>query len=65
MLQSLVEAESTFHSLLRNGIETYVDPLESVVSSTIHSMLFYNLREVAINRPRETRLNHVSKYIAL
>ncbi|CAI8044788.1 hypothetical protein GBAR_LOCUS24807 [Geodia barretti] len=46
VLQSLVEAESTFHSLLRNGIETYVDPLESVVSSTIHSTLFYNLREL-------------------
>lgn len=43
----MVEAESTFHSLLQNGIETYLDPLQPVVSHTIHSTLFYNLKEVS------------------
>ena len=48
MLHSLVEAESTFHAMMQNGIETYLDPLQSVVSDTIHSTLFYNLKEVYI-----------------
>ena len=48
VLQSLMEAESTFHSVLQNGIETYLDPLQSVVSETIHTTVFCNLKEVRL-----------------
>lgn len=48
VLQSLMETESTFHSVLQNGIETYMEPLRSVLSGPIHSKLFYNLKEVRV-----------------
>jgi hypothetical protein len=57
VLQSLVEAESTFHSVLQNGIETYLEPLRSVVSETIHSTLFFNLKELfEVSRQIELQL---------
>ena len=49
VLQSLMETESTFHSVLQNGIETYLEPLRSVLSGSIHSKLFYNLKEVRVH----------------
>jgi hypothetical protein len=46
VLQSLVEAESTFHSVLQNGIETYLEPLRTVISESVHATLFCNLKEL-------------------
>lgn len=50
-----MEAESTFCSVLQNGIETYLEPLRSVVSESIHTTLFCNLKEVRVQAMQNIR----------
>ena len=45
-MNNLLNAESAFCEELAVGIETYVDPLRSILSETIHTAMFLGLTEV-------------------
>ena len=45
-MNKLLDAESAFCEELAVGVETYVDPLRSILSESIHTTMFLGLAEV-------------------
>ena len=45
-MNKLLDAESAFCEELAVGVETYVDPLRSILSESIHTTMFLGLTEV-------------------
>lgn len=45
-MNSLLKAETVFCEAMTVGVETYVDPLQSVLSESVHTSMFLGLKEV-------------------
>ncbi len=45
-MNNLLNAESAFYEELAVGVETYIDPLRSILPDSIHTTMFLGLTEV-------------------